>query len=181
MDLEEFGESKYAALAHDPENREVACEKAEQLVGVVKHPTLMEKVPELISVVRREGVSLRVVLAAAAALIYFVTPVDLIPDVVPVVGFLDDVGVVAAVASYVLAAFSGGEGAPSRKETIAHTDVPYEGEVDAGEWQSPFDEVESENVRNPFLDSQWSPDSAPKRNPFSPDKPLDRKRRNPFS
>ena len=67
MDREEFGESKYAALAHDPGNREVACEKAEQLVGVVKHPTLMEKVPELISVVRREGVSLRVVLAAAAA------------------------------------------------------------------------------------------------------------------
>lgn len=31
-----------------------------------------------------------------AALVYFVTPVDAIPDFVPVAGFLDDLGVIAA-------------------------------------------------------------------------------------
>lgn len=31
-----------------------------------------------------------------AALVYFVTPIDAIPDFVPVAGFLDDLGVIAA-------------------------------------------------------------------------------------
>jgi uncharacterized membrane protein YkvA (DUF1232 family) len=31
-----------------------------------------------------------------AALVYFVTPIDAIPDFIPVAGFLDDLGVIAA-------------------------------------------------------------------------------------
>lgn len=38
------------------------------------------------------------ILAAVAALIYFVEPFDLIPDTVPVFGFLDDVAVITCVA-----------------------------------------------------------------------------------
>ncbi|HON28410.1 MAG TPA: YkvA family protein [Mesotoga infera] len=34
-----------------------------------------------------------------AALIYFVSPVDVIPDIIPVIGFLDDAGVIAMVFS----------------------------------------------------------------------------------
>ncbi|MBH49366.1 MAG: hypothetical protein CMG69_01245 [Candidatus Marinimicrobia bacterium] len=33
---------------------------------------------------------------AVFALLYFITPVDLVPDTLPVVGFLDDAGIVAA-------------------------------------------------------------------------------------
>jgi uncharacterized membrane protein YkvA (DUF1232 family) len=36
----------------------------------------------------------------AAALIYFVTPIDAIPDFSPFVGFLDDLGVIAAVIKF---------------------------------------------------------------------------------
>lgn len=36
----------------------------------------------------------------AAALIYFVTPIDSIPDLTPFVGFLDDLGVIAAVVKF---------------------------------------------------------------------------------
>ena len=36
----------------------------------------------------------------AAALIYFVTPVDSIPDFTPVAGFLDDLGVIAMVVKF---------------------------------------------------------------------------------
>jgi len=36
----------------------------------------------------------------AAALIYFITPIDTIPDFSPFVGFLDDIGVIAAAVKY---------------------------------------------------------------------------------
>ena len=33
---------------------------------------------------------------AVFALLYFISPVDLVPDILPVVGFLDDAGIIAA-------------------------------------------------------------------------------------
>lgn len=41
------------------------------------------------------GVPTSTVLAAVAVLIYFISPIDLIPDFIPVVGLLDDVALVA--------------------------------------------------------------------------------------
>ncbi len=35
-----------------------------------------------------------------AGLIYFITPIDAIPDFIPVVGFLDDLGIIAALTKY---------------------------------------------------------------------------------
>jgi uncharacterized membrane protein YkvA (DUF1232 family) len=35
-----------------------------------------------------------------AALIYFITPIDSIPDITPLVGYLDDLGVISAVLKY---------------------------------------------------------------------------------
>jgi uncharacterized membrane protein YkvA (DUF1232 family) len=37
---------------------------------------------------------------AIGALLYFITPVDAIPDYLPVVGFLDDAGVIALAVTY---------------------------------------------------------------------------------
>jgi uncharacterized membrane protein YkvA (DUF1232 family) len=39
-------------------------------------------------------------LAGLGALVYLFSPVDVVPDVIPLVGWLDDVGVVSAVAMF---------------------------------------------------------------------------------
>ena len=36
----------------------------------------------------------------AAALIYFISPIDAIPDIAPLIGYLDDLGVVTALLKY---------------------------------------------------------------------------------
>ena len=41
-------------------------------------------------------------LVGVLAIVYVVSPIDLIPDVIPVIGWLDDVGVIALVATWYL-------------------------------------------------------------------------------
>lgn len=38
-------------------------------------------------------ISWRTILLVTAAIIYFINPVDLIPDLIPITGFTDDIGV----------------------------------------------------------------------------------------
>ena len=35
-----------------------------------------------------------------AGLVYFISPIDAIPDITPVIGFLDDLGIIAALTKY---------------------------------------------------------------------------------
>ncbi|AMV24096.1 hypothetical protein VT84_06845 [Gemmata sp. SH-PL17] len=38
--------------------------------------------------------------AVIGAVFYLVSPVDLVPDVIPIIGWLDDIGVLALLANY---------------------------------------------------------------------------------
>lgn len=39
-------------------------------------------------------------LAVAAAVAYVVSPLDLVPDIIPILGWLDDIGVIALLVNY---------------------------------------------------------------------------------
>ena len=52
---------------------------------------------------RDPGVATWRKLAGVAAVAYVVWPLDLIPDAIPVLGWLDDVGIVAAAAAFLVA------------------------------------------------------------------------------
>lgn len=56
----------------------------------------------LASYVRDGGVSVWRKLLVVGAALYLVMPFDAIPDMLPVVGWLDDVGVLAAVAAFLV-------------------------------------------------------------------------------
>jgi uncharacterized membrane protein YkvA (DUF1232 family) len=54
------------------------------------------------SYVRDPRVSLWRKLAGVLAVVYFVSPVDALPDFIPVLGWLDDIGVLSAAAFFVV-------------------------------------------------------------------------------
>lgn len=61
--------------------------------------------------------------AGVVALAYVVMPVDLLPDVLPLVGWLDDLGVVAAFLANVVASARQAEQAPAPPPSTEIVDV----------------------------------------------------------
>ncbi len=57
-------------------------------------------------------------LPALLAILYVISPVDLIPDAIPILGWLDDLGVVSAVAAWYLARIRA-HGAPPEQGATA--------------------------------------------------------------
>lgn len=54
-----------------------------------------------------------------AALLYFISPLDTIPDIAPLVGYLDDLGVILAVTKFMSKELEPYYPAPSRQEVPA--------------------------------------------------------------
>ncbi len=57
-------------------------------------PVLVQMVKSYVSVEYRE-IPVRSIIAIVSALVYWVSPIDLIPDPIPVLGFVDDVKVIS--------------------------------------------------------------------------------------
>ena len=64
--------------------------------AVAGHVPFARQAAALYFMMREPGVPLAVKATGVLALLYFISPVDLIPDFVPFSGFLDDAGVITA-------------------------------------------------------------------------------------
>lgn len=91
-----------------PKNEEDAKKKEEyidsniiaKLAKVGTRVRLTRDIRALYRFMKSENVSLAKKFVVIAALLYFILPIDAIPDFIPVAGFLDDIGVVAAVVAF---------------------------------------------------------------------------------
>jgi uncharacterized membrane protein YkvA (DUF1232 family) len=73
------------------------------LKKVFKKITFFEDILTLYYCMMDEDTPVAIKATIAAALVYFVSPIDAIPDFTPFVGFLDDAGVIAAALAAVMA------------------------------------------------------------------------------
>jgi uncharacterized membrane protein YkvA (DUF1232 family) len=102
-ELEEFD-----ALDFGGESEEKTREKInyveenlwEKLERVGKKISFAKDILALVKYMRDPLVSWHRKAIVVAALIYFISPIDAIPDIAPLVGYLDDLGVITAVLKY---------------------------------------------------------------------------------
>ena len=97
------GYKKAEILLHDENKLENFLQKIENKLTIVPIVgNALSYIPVMISMirsyVRKEYTEIPIgsIISMISSLIYFVSPVDIIPDFLPVVGYLDDAAVVAA-------------------------------------------------------------------------------------
>ena len=105
--ISELEKSKWYRSVSDPEIQEGLTKTVERWLGKVgkKNPTARRA--KLALEMFRQGrsgefLSARNILILGASLLYTISPLDAIPDVIPVIGWLDDMGVLAMDFGYIL-------------------------------------------------------------------------------
>lgn len=93
---------------HDPtigfteseQNRQMVFDKYPRWYSRLRYSCLAVKVDQLWRLFREGDLSRKEIGVVVAALLYCVSPLDLTPDFIPVIGFLDDLLVVLATLAY---------------------------------------------------------------------------------
>lgn len=100
MDLKTFMESEWVKAASSPETRQKILDEYPKWVEKVKHSELVARARRLWGYLISEHCSAGDQVLAVAALLYLISPIDLIPDFIPVAGWLDDMIVAGLVLGY---------------------------------------------------------------------------------
>lgn len=99
----EKGYEKAEEILKDEDKLEKVITRSEKKLELLPVAgTTLAMIPSMISLVRSyikkeyTEIPIGTIIAILSALIYFVSPIDLIPDVIPIAGHIDDAAVVAA-------------------------------------------------------------------------------------
>ena len=101
MKGKDFLNSKWCQEAAKPEKQKMIKESFAKWGKKVNNTGLLERARQLYRFFLSPQVGGTQKVLVAGALLYIITPLDLIPDVVPVVGWLDDLGIAGFALRYI--------------------------------------------------------------------------------
>ena len=101
-DAKDFLHSRWVELAKTKGAEEKVRKEFAQWVQSAKDSELVKRARQLWDHLNSGKVTTTEKVIIVAALLYLISPVDLIPDAVPVLGWLDDLGVAAYALNFVL-------------------------------------------------------------------------------
>ena len=100
-DLKELDELDFGGETETEEKIKYIEENLwEKLERVGKKISFAKDILALVNYMRNPYVSWHRKAIVVAALIYFISPIDTIPDIAPLVGYLDDLGVITALLKF---------------------------------------------------------------------------------
>lgn len=102
MKATDFLKTRWGELARSVEGEAKVRREFEKWFKKTKNTTLAKRGKQLWDYFNSDDVSGVEKALIVAALLYLISPVDLIPDTIPFAGLLDDVGVATLVLDYVL-------------------------------------------------------------------------------
>ena len=102
MKASDFLNSRWMDLAKAKGAEKKVRKEFDQWVKSAKDTKLVKRAQQLWKYFNSGKVSKAEKVILLAALLYLISPVDLVPDTIPVVGWLDDLGVAGLVLDYVL-------------------------------------------------------------------------------
>ena len=113
--IDQLLNSRWGRMAQDPELRRSIPAKLQGLLDRLPstHP-IVDRIRLALILFEQSSagalVNTRNVIILSAALLYTFWPVDAVPDLIPVIGWLDDIGVLTLVLSALAAGFHKGKG-----------------------------------------------------------------------
>lgn len=120
--IDDLKRSKYFEIAETPEGEKKVEESFDEKIEHVSGPivSILGKVVILYRMLK-DGtfkISSEVKMMIIAALVYFISPVDLIPDFIPIIGYIDDATVLGLVIKFLSNDITRFEHYISRKEAV---------------------------------------------------------------
>ena len=104
------------------------------------------------------GLPTATVIAAVAVLIYFLSPIDLIPDFIPVIGLLDDVALLAWFSTKLKTEMDHFQEWEKTRPAVVHTDGPVDSASGGGVTLTTTDGTTAQSGPKPQNAPQTSPD-----------------------
>lgn len=101
MTIQQLKDSKWGQQARRPGARRRVGRQFHRWISVVAHLGLIARARELWAYLHSNAISRADKLLVVAALLYLIAPIDLIPDFIPLAGWLDDLGVAAMVIRHI--------------------------------------------------------------------------------
>jgi uncharacterized membrane protein YkvA (DUF1232 family) len=92
--------SEWVAKARDPEARSRVTAEFPEWVQKVKNSELVERAQRLWQFLKSDAASPADVVLVIGALLYLISPIDAVPDFIPIAGFLDDATIAGLVLGY---------------------------------------------------------------------------------
>lgn len=101
MKVKDFCNSSWCQYAKSSENQKKIAARFKKWTTRVKGTGILQRAMELYEFYKSPDISAKEKIMVGGALLYIVTPLDLMPDGIPLVGWLDDMGVAGFALQYV--------------------------------------------------------------------------------
>jgi uncharacterized membrane protein YkvA (DUF1232 family) len=102
MNTSDFLKTRWGELARTAEGEQKVRKEFKRWLNKTKDSALARRARQLWAHLNSGSVSKTEKVLIVAALLYLISPVDFVPDWIPVAGLLDDAGIAALVLDYVL-------------------------------------------------------------------------------